>query len=120
MRCESRDGRRFASLAERDRYEELLLLQRAGDIAGLECQPAWTFPIAGPAGTHELRIGARAVRFTADFRYRDLRRGGLTVVEDAKGVMTRDAVLRIALMQAVHGIEVVLVRAPSARAPRRR
>ncbi len=92
-------------MAERDRYEQLLLLLRGGEIADLECQPSWTFPINGA----ELRIGRRAVRFTADFRYRDSR-SGVTVVEDVKGVMTRDAILRIALMQAVHGIAVTLVR----------
>ncbi len=92
-------------MAERDRYEELRLLERAGDIAGIVCQPSWQFEINGQL----LRIGKRPVRFTADFLYGDLRRG-LVVVEDVKGVLTGDAALRIALMQAVHGITVTLVR----------
>jgi hypothetical protein len=108
-RAESQDGRRFASKAERDRYEELRLLEAAGEIRGLTCQPSWHFPINGVP----LTIGGRKVRYTADFLYVDCR-AGTTVVEDVKGVMTRDAVLRIALMRAVHGIEVRIVR------PRRR
>ena len=104
-RAESRDGRRFASKAERDRYEELRHLEAAGEIRGLTCQPAWHFPINGVP----LTIGGRKVRYTADFLYFDCR-AGTTVVEDVKGHMTRDAVLRIALMRAVHGIEVRLVK----------
>lgn len=108
-RATARDGRRFASKAERDRYEDLRALEAAGEIRGLTCQPAWHFPIDGTL----LTIGGRKVRYTADFLYVDCRTGA-TVVEDVKGVMTRDAVLRIALMRAVHGIEVQLVK------PRRR
>lgn len=59
---------------------------------------------------HELRIGNRRVRYTADFRYFDMQRDAF-VVEDVKGgAVTSDAQLRIALMAAVHGIAVELVR----------
>jgi hypothetical protein len=98
------DGRTFASKAEAGRYGELQLLAKAGLIADLECQPAWTFEINGRL----LKIGARAVRYTADFAFTD-RATGERVVEDVKGRITNDAQLRIALMEAIHGITVRLV-----------
>lgn len=109
VRAKSYDGRSFASKAERDRYHELLHLVRVGEIEGLELQPAWHFTI----NDRPLLVGGRRVRYTADFRYTD-RRTGAVVVEDVKGVLTRDASLRIALMAVVHGITVKLVK------PRRR
>jgi hypothetical protein len=56
-----------------------------------------------------LEINGRKVRYTADFQYYDCRKRQI-VVEDVKGYMTRDAALRIALMRAVHGTEVQLLR----------
>ena len=55
-------------------------------------------------------VGKRDLHYTADFIYRDVQKGGVTVVEDVKGMMTRDAQVRIALMEWHHGIKVVLVR----------
>jgi hypothetical protein len=110
IRSRASDGRRFASRAERDRYEELLILQRAGEIAELECQPIFHFPI----GDRLLTWQGRRIRYTADFRYRDLRSDAV-VIEDVKGNhRTRDVHLRLALMEAVHGIAVRLTK------PRRR
>lgn len=109
-------------MAERDRDAELALLERAGEIAGLQRQPRWHFPIRGADGVdRELTVNGRRVRYTADWSYTD-NRTGLLVVEERKGVMQRDAALRIALMAAVHGIEVLVTRAPVSRrrAPRRR
>jgi len=103
--AESFDGRRFASKAERDRYHELQTLLKAGEIKDLVLQPRWHFWING----RYLEINGRKVRYTADFQYYDCRKRQI-VVEDVKGYMTRDAALRIALMRAVHGIEVQLLR----------
>jgi hypothetical protein len=103
-RAHSSDGKSFASKAERDRYLALKLLEQAGLITELECQPKWTFPINGVP----LMIGNRAVRYTADFRYTD-KATGRVVVEDVKGMMTRDAVLRIAMLKAIHGVDVQLI-----------
>lgn len=111
IRAKAYDGRSFSSKAERNRYQELLHLQSAGEIAELELQPIYHFvindrPLLIPWG----KSGAkRRARYTADFRYRDLR-SGLTVVEEVKGMMTPDAALRIALMEAVHHISVKIVR----------
>lgn len=48
------DGIRFASKAEAKRYGELKLLDRAGQIAGLTCQPRFKLTTAAgePAGVY--------------------------------------------------------------------
>lgn len=70
------DGRVFDSRAEAERYAELRLLERAGLISGLECQPVYV-----------LQDGPRETRVTyrADFAYVE---DGRRVVEDVKGVET--------------------------------
>lgn len=64
--------------------------------------PRWFFPINGAW----LTVGRQRARYTADFSY--ITPSGQVVVEDVKGVLTRDAVLRIDLMRCVHGIAVEL------------
>lgn len=88
------DGRTFDSKAEGARYVTLKRQQAAGAISGLKCQPAFDLVVNGQ----------KITRYTADFEYRD--GGGRRVVEDVKGVRTRDYVLRKKLMQAVLGITV--------------
>lgn len=105
VRCAAWDGKKFASKAERDRYHDLLRLKDAGVIADLECQVIYHFPI----NDRLLSWNGRRLRYTADFRYRDLERGGSVIVEDVKGVLLPDAMLRMALMKAVHNIDVQLV-----------
>jgi hypothetical protein len=102
-RCTS-EGRSFASRAEAQRYRDLLLAEKAGSISGLTCQPSWTFIINGSY----LMIGKRKAKYTADFSYVD--KDGVSIVEDVKGFMTRDASLRIALMLSVHRISVRIIR----------
>ena len=102
-RAESFDGRSFASQAERDRYHVLLQWQAEGKISGLELQPIYHFTINGIA----LRAGKQIARYTGDFRYYDA--DGRLVVEDVKGVLPRDFLIRVGLMQCVHGITVTVV-----------
>lgn len=93
----TRDGTTFASKAEARRYDELCLLERAGEISGLECHPVYRFAVNG------VKIG----RYTPDFRYRDA--FGCLVVEDVKGgraTRTEAYRLRARLMLACHGITV--------------
>lgn len=87
----------FASKREAQRYATLRLLERAGQIANLECQPRFELVING------YKIG----RYTADFRYQDLRTSSV-VVEDVKSsaTKTRDYRLRTKLLYALHGITV--------------
>lgn len=100
---EDADGQRFPSKAEARRYAELKILAAQGLIADLVLHPKWRFII----NDRLLRTtSGRALIYTADFAYQ---RDGALVVEDVKGMLTRDAEIRIALMQAVHGIEVQLI-----------
>jgi len=104
------DGVRFASKKEAARYLELRLLEKAGLIADLECQPVF------PLHVMEIwRSGAPIVvttvgRFTADFRYTDLGvyAVGEIVVEDVKSEVTKttDYKLRKAIAEHIHGIYV--------------
>lgn len=99
------DGRRFASKAEAYRYEQLLLLQRAGLIEALVCQPVFRLPVNGT----DLKVGIQTARYTADFAYTDAATRE-RVIEDVKGMMTPDARLRIALAEHVHGFKVRIVK----------
>jgi hypothetical protein len=91
---DERDGEKFDSRAEAERYDELCLLQRAGEITRLETHP-----------TYALRVnGIDVCRYVADFRYL---RDGHVVVEDVKGVRTDVYKLKARLMQAIHGITIL-------------
>lgn len=92
-------GRRFASKAEARRYNELRMLELAGQIAELECQPR--FEIHALDGT---RVG----KFSADFRYFD-RSTKRVVVEDVKGgkaTRTEAYLLRKRLVEAEHSVTI--------------
>ena len=88
------DGRTFDSKAEGARYVQLKRMESAGLISQVQCQPAFDLVVNG----HKI------TRYTADFEYRDGE--SRRVVEDVKGVRTRDYVLRLKLMKAVLGITV--------------
>lgn len=98
------DGMEFDSLREANRYAELKLLQRVGEISDLRTQVKYTLIPAQkkPSGGTE-----RACTYTADFAYRD--KTGREIVEDAKGVRTQQYTIRRKLMLWVHGIEVIEV-----------
>lgn len=78
------DGIRFASKAEARRYQELRLLERAGEIKELEIQPK--FPLLAPCAGRT-NVLERVGEYRADFRYREGPKGVL-VIEDVKGVRT--------------------------------
>lgn len=76
------DGHRFDSKAEANRYSELRLMERAGVISALECQPCYV-----------LGTGKRPPVYVADFRYREAAR---LIVEDVKGgKATQTAVFKL-------------------------
>jgi len=89
------DGITFDSQREANRYAELKLLERAGEISDLKLQVPFELIPKQP--------GERAVKYTADFTYTE---DGETVVEDVKGVKTRDYVLRRKLLLWRHGIRI--------------
>ena len=73
----------FDSQKEARRYDELMVMLRAGIISDLRLQPQFTLQESYITETGE-RI--RAVRYTADFSYKF---GGKLVVEDVKSTATR-------------------------------
>ena len=91
-------GREFASKKECIRAEELTLLEKAGEIYNLEFQPKYVL------------CSDPKITYTADFRYRDYTNhpDNVIVVEDVKGMLTRDTRTKIAWMQEKYGIEVLL------------
>ncbi len=72
----------FDSKKEAKRYEELRLMERAGVITDLECQPEWTLL---PAFTDNHGGKHRAIKYRADFSYIEK---DIEIVEDVKGVRT--------------------------------
>ena len=83
----------FASKKEAQRYQELLLLVKAGKIERLQTQVPF-----------ELRVNNVLVcKYLADFCYFE---NGADVVEDAKGYRTPIYRLKAKLMRAVHGITI--------------
>ncbi len=93
------DGIRFASKAEARRWQELRLLERAGEIADIERQPRFSLAVNGQ------RLGD----YVADFRYRTVR-DGLQVVEDVKGMDTPLSKWKRRHCTAQYGVEVLIVR----------
>ncbi|WP_336974536.1 DUF1064 domain-containing protein [Alcaligenes sp. PF14] len=96
------DGIRFSSKLEAARYQQLRLLERAGQITDLELQPRFELI---PKQRRDDGRPERACEYVADFRYTDTRTGQ-TVIEDAKGMRTRDYIMKRKLMLQVHGITV--------------
>ena len=91
------DGKRFDSRREARRYAELRLLERAGEITGLRTQV--------PCELIPAQDGERPCRYVADFVYSDLRTGEI-VVEDVKGVRTREYVIKRKLMLWRYGVRL--------------
>lgn len=73
------DGYTFQSRAEARRYEELRLLEMAGEIHDLKVHPRFVLLDAAK------ELGLRAVHYTADFQYTE---GGRVIVEDVKSSAT--------------------------------
>ena len=98
------DGIRFDSKKEAKRWAELCLLQRQGEIADLQRQVP--IMLEGRDGPLLTKTG-RKMRMTLDFSYTDTKTG-LTVYEDAKGMETRDFLVRNAVA-AAQGVKVNIV-----------
>ena len=105
------DGRFFDSQRERDRYIELKLLEEAGEISKLRCQPKYKLRCGGtPVKIRSKGYpNGRTATYSADFRYVD-EASGKMVVEDVKGYDTPRSRLKRAMIEAEYGFQVVLVR----------
>lgn len=91
IECE--DGR-FDSQREYQRWCELKIMLRAGEIRDLHRQVSYDLTVNG----------VRVARYVADFVYTTV--GNVTVVEDVKGVRTGVYMLKRKLMRAIHGVDI--------------
>lgn len=91
------DGIVHDSKREASRWVELKLLERVGDITDLQRQVKFELI--------PKQEGERAVYYIADFVYTDLRTGK-TVVEDTKGVRTKEYIIKRKLMLYVHKLKI--------------
>lgn len=107
------DGQVFDSRKEARRFYELQLLQEAGTIRDLETQkrflliPTQREPdTQGPrGGVKPGKVIERAVEYIADFYYID-NETGEAVVEDTKGIRTKEYIIKRKLMLYVHHIRI--------------
>lgn len=90
------DGIMFDSKHEAKRYQELRLLEQAGEITNLRLQVPFELI---PKSKHGMPI-----RYIADFTYND--QSGQLIVEDAKGVKTPVYRLKRRIMAEIYNIEI--------------
>lgn len=97
-----RGDRRFPSKAEANRYDQLKLLEKNGEVRNLKLQVSYPLKVNGKL----------VCRYRADFVYEERIHKGdgsviwREVVEDKKGFMTPAYRIKKNLMQACHGIDV--------------
>lgn len=77
------DGHTFDSKREAERYCELKLFVRAGEIRNLELQPRF---LLQDEFFDKNEVKHKKIEYVADFLYID--KAGRNVVEDVKGVLT--------------------------------
>lgn len=103
----------FDSKKEARRFQELVLLAKAGRITDLQTQvkfvliPAQREPDAiGPrGGVKPGKVIEKECSYIADFVYKDAETGEV-VVEDTKGFRTKDYTIKRKLMLFVHGVRI--------------
>ena len=91
------DGISFQSVKEASRWQELRMLERAGEITGLVRQQK--IELIPKTKLY------RACYYVCDFIYFD-KRENKTIYEDVKGVRTKEYLLKRKLMYWRHGIEI--------------
>lgn len=103
-----RDGMVFDSKREADRWNDLKLLEKAGEISDLKRQVKYVL-IPKQYSKKEFtkegkpKVAEREVSYIADFVYME---GGEVVVEDSKGFRTDDYIIKRKLMLYIHGIQI--------------
>jgi hypothetical protein len=110
------DGIAHDSQKEANRWCELKLLERAGKISDLDRQVEFEL-IPNQYETYErfskngkrlkdgIKLVERRVCYVADFVYTDASTGQ-TIVEDTKGVRTKDFIIKRKLMLYIHKIKI--------------
>ena len=110
------DGIKFDSKKEARRFCELRILEKAGEISDLKCQVRYELIPEQREWTNEIyksgknkgkfkpgKVLERKVEYIADFVYMQ---NGEIVVEDTKGVKTKDYIIKRKLMLWRHGIKI--------------
>lgn len=92
------DGIRFASKAEARRYQELRILERAGQITDLRLQPRYELQ---PAFVDNKGMKRASIQYTADFAFREPGNPREVILE-VKGALTRDYLVRARLFLYQH------------------
>ena len=88
-------GRIFDSKAEARRGEELALLEKAGEISDLQYQVPFQLCLKPN------------IKIKIDFAYQQ---DGKQIFEDVKGLMTREARIKLAWLKQQQGIDVVITK----------
>lgn len=107
------DGITFDSKKEANRYRELKILEKIGEITNLQMQvkyvliPAQREPdtVGKRGGIIKGKLIEREVSYIADFVYRDIKTGEW-VIEDTKGMRTHEYIIKRKLMLYRHGIRI--------------
>lgn len=110
------DGITFDSKKEAARYQELKLLERAGEISNLRRQVKYVLIPAQYEHPHSLTKAGRGkclereCSYVADFVYNvpllDGQNPWIPVVEDTKGFRTEAYKIKRKLMLSIHGIRI--------------
>lgn len=106
----------FDSKKEAKRYQELLLLERAGEISNLQRQVKYVLIPAQKEPSNKVytrgknkgyckpgKVLERECSYVADFVYTE---DGKTIVEDSKGFRTKEYIIKRKLMLYMHGIRI--------------
>lgn len=109
------NGIKFDSQKESRRYSYLMMLKNAGKITDLQLQKEYVLipsqrepdTIGKRGGVHKGRVIERKCSYIADFSYKQ---DGKEIVEDTKGVLTPDYVIKRKLMLYIHGIRISEIR----------
>lgn len=91
----------FHSKKEARRYQELLLLEKAGAIQELKLQEKFVL-IPSQRGK-DGKVIERECSYIADFSYKE---NGKYIVEDTKGFRTKDYIIKRKLMLNIYGIQI--------------
>ena len=112
------DGETFDSKKEARRWQELKMLERIGEISGLQRQvpfelipnqyvPTGEFYQRGQKkGQPKMELAERSCCYIADFTYWRYGRPDTIIVEDTKGIRTKDYIIKRKLMLYIHGIRI--------------
>lgn len=89
------DGITFDSMKEANRYRELKLLEKVGEISNLVLQPVYVLQESFEYKGKKIR----AIKYIGDFEYIEVKTGN-KVLEDTKGFKTKDYLIKVKLLKS--------------------